>query len=483
MDDFKDVNSEVKRRQNMIGFGIVIALFVLIMVGMSLSNNDATPTEQQLANKRHEQIVQLDPNTSMANPAQVWMAKSANQLDAVQGQVKQIQNQMEALQTQEQERLKLMQTLEDRNKELAQALENTSKSSALSIEASSSTNEVKSVNANQAMTQPFAAAQAQPQPMTIQNQYIAPTNGGQSYGAMPNTYPPGTPNAMTSKRSGAVIVSELKKTSATSDSVATIDKPARPKINHFIGPGGFTKATILGGGYAPTSGNAMQNPAPLLFWVSDLSQLPNEFQSDLTKGCFVLANMTGNKTTERANVRLMTVSCVDEQDNEVIARPLTGYVMGEDSMEGIRGQMIVRSGDALSMAIMADIVGGFGRQLQFQAMQTQMTPFGTTSTIDPGKALESGAGAGFGQAAQRLSQYYIRLAEDLFPVIEINAGREVHLVLTRGVDLDGEYDDSANSNNNNRTQSILPLLPTPAQFQQAQQNSMMQANPTIQMQR
>lgn len=483
MEDFKDVNSEVKRRQNMIGFGIVIALFVLIMVGMSLSNNEATPTEQQVANKRHEQIVQLDPNSSMANPAQVWMAKSANQLDAVQGQVKQMQNQMDAFQTQEQERLKLMQSLEERNKELSQALENSNKQSK-AVENDSTVSEPKAVNTSQVMAQPFAPAQAQPQPMTIQNQYIAPANGGQAFSAAPNSYPPGTPNAITTKRSGGVIVGELKKTSTTAETSTATDKPVRPKVNHFIGPGGFTKATILGGGYAPTSGNAMQNPAPLLFWVSDLSQLPNEFQSDLIKGCFVLGNMTGNKTTERANVRLMTASCVDEQDNEVIARPVTGYVLGEDAMEGIRGQMIVRSGDALSMAIMADIVGGFGRQLQFQAMQTQMTPFGTTSTIDPGKALESGAGAGFGQAAQRLSQYYIRLAEDLFPVIEINAGREVHLVFTRGVDLDGEYDDSANSNNNNRAQSILPLLPTAAQFQQIQQNQMMQQpNPTIQMQR
>ena len=39
-------------------------------------------------------------------------------------------------------------------------------------------------------------------------------------------------------------------------------------------------------------------------------------------------------------------------------------------------------------------------------------------------------------ALDRLAQYYIKLAENTFPVIEIDAGREVDIVLTKGTKID-----------------------------------------------
>ena len=44
--------------------------------------------------------------------------------------------------------------------------------------------------------------------------------------------------------------------------------------------------------------------------------------------------------------------------------------------------------------------------------------------------------AGVGSAMNRLANYYISLAEKVFPVIEIDAGRMVDVVLTRGVVID-----------------------------------------------
>jgi len=60
----------------------------------------------------------------------------------------------------------------------------------------------------------------------------------------------------------------------------------------------------------------------------------------------------------------------------------------------------------------------------------------------------AGIGAGVGKALDRLSQYYITLAEKMFPIIEVDAGRIVEVVLTRGVTLglgtaidEGDYSD------------------------------------------
>jgi len=69
-----------------------------------------------------------------------------------------------------------------------------------------------------------------------------------------------------------------------------------------------------------------------------------------------------------------------------------------------------------------------------------VSPLGTTGTVDPGKQLQAGLGTGVGKALDRLAQYYITLAEKVFPVIEIDAGRTVDVVLTQGITLDAALD-------------------------------------------
>ena len=49
-----------------------------------------------------------------------------------------------------------------------------------------------------------------------------------------------------------------------------------------------------------------------------------------------------------------------------------------------------------------------------------------------GQQFKAGISSGVGKTLDRLSQYYIDLAEKLFPVIEIDAGRTVEVVFTKG---------------------------------------------------
>ena len=53
--------------------------------------------------------------------------------------------------------------------------------------------------------------------------------------------------------------------------------------------------------------------------------------------------------------------------------------------------------------------------------------------MDSGKQIQAGIGSGVGKALDRLSQYYITLAEKMFPIIEIDAGQPVDIVITKGV--------------------------------------------------
>jgi conjugal transfer pilus assembly protein TraB len=61
---------------------------------------------------------------------------------------------------------------------------------------------------------------------------------------------------------------------------------------------------------------------------------------------------------------------------------------------------------------------------------------GTVASASGPDAYRAGLGTGVGKALDRLAQYYIKLAENTFPIIEIDAGREVDVVITKGAHID-----------------------------------------------
>jgi conjugal transfer pilus assembly protein TraB len=50
-------------------------------------------------------------------------------------------------------------------------------------------------------------------------------------------------------------------------------------------------------------------------------------------------------------------------------------------------------------------------------------------------SLQSGAVSGMGSAMDRLAKYYIDMAQNIYPVIEVDAGRSIDFVLLHGVSL------------------------------------------------
>ena len=106
----------------------------------------------------------------------------------------------------------------------------------------------------------------------------------------------------------------------------------------------------------------------------------------------------------------------------------------------MRGRLVSKQGQILANALLAGVASGIGQAFTQSSTTTSISPLGSTSTVEPGKQLEAGLGTGVGKALDRLAQYYITLAEKVFPVIEIDAGRTVDVVLTQGIALQGALD-------------------------------------------
>jgi conjugal transfer pilus assembly protein TraB len=201
----------------------------------------------------------------------------------------------------------------------------------------------------------------------------------------------------------------------------------------YLPGGSFTRALLLGGLDAPTGGQAQRNPQPVLLRLLDHAVLPNQFRGRI-KECFVVGAGYGDVSAERAYIRTESLSCVT-RDGTAIDVPIRGYVAGEDGKAGMRGRLVSKQGQILANALLTGVASGIGTAFQQGATTLSVSPLGATGTVDPERQLQAGLGTGVGRALDRLARYYITLAEKIFPVIEVDAGRTVDVVLTQGIAL------------------------------------------------
>jgi conjugal transfer pilus assembly protein TraB len=251
--------------------------------------------------------------------------------------------------------------------------------------------------------------------------------------------PGGVPSMPTPTGIVSIVLGDVasgKGAKPTADAAATSSTVRDTR--RYLPSGAFTRAVLLGGLDAPTGGQAQRNPQPVLLRLADNAILPNQFRARV-KECFIVGAGYGDVSSERAYIRTESLSCVT-RDGTAIDVPVKGYVAGEDGKAGMRGRLVSKQGQILANALLAGVASGIGHAFTQSATTLSVSPLGTTSSVDPGKQLEAGLGTGVGKALDRLAQYYISLAEKVFPVIEIDAGRSVDVVLTQGVALPGTLD-------------------------------------------
>ena len=216
---------------------------------------------------------------------------------------------------------------------------------------------------------------------------------------------------------------------ATTGAASPDKKPAKTP-GTYLPSGSFVRAVLLAGLNAPTGGQAQSNPHPVLLRLVDHAQLPNQFRLK-AKDCLIVGSGYGDLSSERAYIRTESLSCVSA-NGEALDMPIKGYVAGEDGKAGVMGRLITKQGQVLANALIAGIGSGLGQAFKQSATTTSVSPLGTTSTVKEGEELKAGLSSGVGKAMDRLAQYYISLAEKLYPVIEVDAGRMVDVVITKG---------------------------------------------------
>ena len=212
-----------------------------------------------------------------------------------------------------------------------------------------------------------------------------------------------------------------------------LNKEKEVKKKYYL-PTSFMEATLLSGLDAPAVSKGQGDPMPALFRIKAPAVLPNEVKANL-KGCFVIAEGLGSLADERAHLRLVSLSCIDKKGNAVIDQKVKGFVVDTDGKIGLRGKVVSKMGSVIARSLIAGFFGGLGQTASQFGQNVSVTGAGVVSTPETDKAAQAAIGSGIAQAARDLQKFYLDLAQQTIPVIEVQATRTVTLVISEGVEL------------------------------------------------
>ena len=203
-------------------------------------------------------------------------------------------------------------------------------------------------------------------------------------------------------------------------------------------PPSFMRATLLAGVAAPCTTAGKSQPTPTLFKIDNLAILPNSVRADL-KGCFVIAEGTGNLATERIKTRLLTLSCITKNGESIIDQEIKGFVVDADGQVGLKGRPVSKMGMHLARVGLAGLLGGGAKGFEESAFSTNYSPATgiTERTIkdDTESIIKLGVGQGITETAKELRNFYLELAQQTLVVLEVGPTKKVNLVISNGTDL------------------------------------------------
>jgi len=212
--------------------------------------------------------------------------------------------------------------------------------------------------------------------------------------------------------------------------------PDSKKKNRMIYlPPGFMKARLLTGIDALASRDATSNPEPIIARVQAPAVLPNDVKANLS-GCFVIGNATGSLAKERVEVQLVTLSCIDFEERSVVDQPVKGFFVDADGKKGLSGKVVTRAGAALARTFIAGTISGISQSVENTFGNTSTSALGTVRTLDAGDAMKSGLSGGLSKSSDKLTDFYLDLARQAGPVVEVGAAKDVVVVIQEGVGLE-----------------------------------------------
>ena len=206
----------------------------------------------------------------------------------------------------------------------------------------------------------------------------------------------------------------------------------------YLPPNSYAPAKVIVGVDASAGVASQTDPLPVVLRITGPARSVMQNGKVLTtrlQGCIVNGAARGDLSSEKVYVKLARMTC-DQPGGRVAVSEVKGFISFAGK-SGVRGRVVSREGSLVSQALLAGIVGGFGRGFSanansvFSGVTTNAD--GTRSKLSAGDILGGGLGQGAADAADTVSKYLIERAEQYQPVVEMPTGIDVEIVFLDGV--------------------------------------------------
>jgi conjugal transfer pilus assembly protein TraB len=241
----------------------------------------------------------------------------------------------------------------------------------------------------------------------------------------------GAPNLKSGAQSGGGLNIVTIESQSISESETVEEEPI------YIPSGSIISGVMLNGLDAPTGRNARKDPFPVLVRIQREAVLPNYFQADV-KECFATLAGYGDLSSERAFLRGESFSCI-KNNGDAIEVQFPAYAVGEDGKAGVRGRLVTKAGALIAKTALAGFAAGVAEAFDSSPVPVIQTGDAGSSRVYQDNfgsgATQHGASSGASAALTKLADYYMDMADEMFPVVEVDAGRSVDIIVTTGFKL------------------------------------------------
>jgi conjugal transfer pilus assembly protein TraB len=206
----------------------------------------------------------------------------------------------------------------------------------------------------------------------------------------------------------------------------------------YLPPNSYAPARVIVGVDASAGVASQTDPLPVVLRITGPARSVVKDGKLLTtrlQGCVVNGAARGDLSAEKVYVKLQKMTC-DQPGGRVAVSEVKGFISFAGKT-GVRGRVVSREGSLVSQALLAGIVGGFGRGFSANANSVFS---GITTGVDGKRQqlsgddiVQGGLGQGVADASDTVSKYLIERAEQYQPVVEMPTGIDVEIVFLDGV--------------------------------------------------
>ena len=206
---------------------------------------------------------------------------------------------------------------------------------------------------------------------------------------------------------------------------------------NYVWAATFVEGVLLTGVLGDAGINGSKNMGTAMIRFTSGGIMPNNQHSYL-EGCFALVSTYGDLSGSSVVMHLETLSCAGNNIN--FEQKVYGSVFDLDAMQDLRGTSILKTKPLLTYSAAAGVLGGIGTGITNYGSAQAFNPSnGTVTTYSPMSMVQSAAGGGISNPANRIADYVMRIADIYHPLVVAHAGRRVSVLFTKGFWIDKEH--------------------------------------------